>query len=145
MSSIVLGYVDAPGARAALDCSIELAGRFGDELLIVFAVAPPGASVGDEFKQHRQALEEIGRRVTAEALEQAKQAGVTAEVELPVEKPSLALMRLAQERDARYIVVGSRGESPIRGAILGSVPHKLLQVSGTPVLVVPSRKRSDGR
>jgi nucleotide-binding universal stress UspA family protein len=36
------------------------------------------------------------------------------------------------------IVVGTRGESPIRGALLGSTPHKLLQLSDRPVLVVPA-------
>ena len=35
------------------------------------------------------------------------------------------------------IVVGSTGESPLRGAIVGSTPHKLIQLSPVPVLVVP--------
>jgi nucleotide-binding universal stress UspA family protein len=29
------------------------------------------------------------------------------------------------------------GERPIKGAILGSTPHKLLHLAGCPVLVVP--------
>ena len=37
------------------------------------------------------------------------------------------------------IVVGTYGESPIKGAILGSTPHKLLHMSERPVLVVPGR------
>jgi nucleotide-binding universal stress UspA family protein len=64
-------------------------------------------------------------------------------------KPAEALAELADERDARMIVIGSHGEGPIRGAILGSTPHKLLQRSGRPVLVVPApdhdREDSDGR
>jgi nucleotide-binding universal stress UspA family protein len=35
------------------------------------------------------------------------------------------------------IVVGTQGESPLRSALLGSIPHKLLQLSDRPVLVVP--------
>ena len=35
------------------------------------------------------------------------------------------------------IVIGTHSESPLRGAILGSVPHKLLHVSDRPVVVVP--------
>ena len=50
-----------------------------------------------------------------------------------------ALISLAEEHDARAIVVGTHGESPIRGAILGSTPHKLLHLSERPVLVVPVR------
>ena len=48
-----------------------------------------------------------------------------------------ALLALASEREARLIVVGTYGESPLRSAILGSTPHKLLHLSEVPVLVVP--------
>ena len=44
---------------------------------------------------------------------------------------------MAEECDATVIVVGTSGESPIRGAMLGSTPHKLLQLSSLPVLCVP--------
>ena len=37
------------------------------------------------------------------------------------------------------IVVGTHGEHPLTGAVLGSVPHKLLHLSAVPVLVVPVR------
>ena len=36
------------------------------------------------------------------------------------------------------IVVGTYGESPLRGAILGSTPHKLLHLTDRPVLAVPA-------
>jgi nucleotide-binding universal stress UspA family protein len=35
-------------------------------------------------------------------------------------------------------VVGTYGESPLKGAILGSTPHKLLHMSPVPVVVVPA-------
>ena len=50
---LILGYDDTPSARAALDVAIEQAKRFGERLVILFAYAPPGRSVGDEFKEHR--------------------------------------------------------------------------------------------
>ena len=49
----------------------------------------------------------------------------------------LAGSRIAP-REALAIVVGGSGERPILGAILGSVPHKLLHRSTVPVLVVPT-------
>jgi len=52
--------------------------------------------------------------------------------------PAQALVALADERDARVIVVGTRGERPLQGALLGSTPHKLLHLSDRPVLVVPA-------
>lgn len=38
------------------------------------------------------------------------------------------------------IVVGTWGESPMRGALLGSTPHKLLHMSKIPVLCVPTEE-----
>jgi nucleotide-binding universal stress UspA family protein len=136
MGVIVLGYDASPGAKRALETSLDLAAHFGDRLLIAFGAAPPGAPT-EEAHAHYEALQELGGRVTAGALEKAREAGVEAEVELVPLRASAALVQLADREDARMIVVGTYGESPIKGAILGSTPHKLLHLSERPVLVVP--------
>jgi nucleotide-binding universal stress UspA family protein len=136
MGTIVLGYDASPGAEHALETAVELARQFDDRLLIVHGVAPPGL-VGEEWKENRKALEEQARELTDPALGRAREAGVEAEVALVSERPHTALLKLAEEHDARFIVVGSWGEGPIRGAILGSTPYKLLHLSDTPVVVVP--------
>ena len=66
------------------------------------------------------------------------EAEVELEVELVPQKPADALIALAEEREARMIVVGTHGEGPLASALLGSVPHKLLHRSRVPVLVVPA-------
>lgn len=136
MATIVLGYDASPGAERALETALELASQFGDRLVIAFGTAPPGHHT-EEGRAHLEALQELGGRVTAGALQRARDAGVEAEVELVPLKPSVALVELAGREDARMIVVGTHGESPIKGAILGSTPHKLLHLSDRPVLVVP--------
>jgi nucleotide-binding universal stress UspA family protein len=52
-----------------------------------------------------------------------------------------ALAETADERDARMIVVGSYGDPPLKGVILGSTPTKLLHLADRPVLVVPAARR----
>ncbi|HYM63261.1 MAG TPA: universal stress protein [Gaiellaceae bacterium] len=136
--ALVLGYDDSPSAQAALTTAIELALRFGDRLVIAFAYAPPQRLVGEEFAEHRRALAEIGERVTATALDRARSEGVEAEVALVPERAADALVSLAAKHDARLIVVGTYGESPLKSAILGSTPHRLLHLSQIPVLVVPA-------
>ena len=136
--TIVLGYDGSAGAQVALEEALLLAKQFGDRLVVCFGVAPPG-NMGEEYKEHKHALEELAQQATTAALDRARVEGVEAEVALVSERPAPALADLAAERDARFIVVGSYGESPIRGALLGAVPHKLLQLSHTPVVVVPAR------
>jgi nucleotide-binding universal stress UspA family protein len=65
-------------------------------------------------------------------------AGVEATPRLVSAKPADALVDVARETAAQLIVVGSEGESPLAGAILGSVVLRLVQRSPLPLLVVPA-------
>lgn len=135
--SVVLGYDESPGAARALNAAIEVAAAFGEPLVLVFGAGAPGG-VGEEYKSHAQALQEIGRTALAHAVEAADAAGVPTTVEIIDAKPAQAIIQAADKHDARVIVVGSWGESPIKGAMLGSTPHKLLHLSSRPVLCVPA-------
>ena len=134
--AVVLGYDESPGADAALAAAIEVATKWGEELVLVYGAAPPGG-LGEELRSHRDALMEMGRTATARALERAEAAGVATRVELVDAKPAEALVQVGDLVDATVIVVGTAGESPIRGAMLGSTPHKLLHLANRPVLCVP--------
>lgn len=136
MSKIVVGYDGSACGRAALEEACKLAKEMGEEIVVVFGYAPGGYG-GGEIPTHREAVEEIGEKVAAEAQQRARAAGVASEVKLLPLKPDHALLQAAEEADARMIVVGSYGEAPLKGAILGSTPYKLLHTSKRPVLVVP--------
>jgi nucleotide-binding universal stress UspA family protein len=131
--SIVLGYDRSPGADRALSIAIELAGSFDVPLVLVHGVHPPGR-VGEETGAAEQALIELDESIAAPAVAAAEAAGVAVVVAVVDERPAQALVDAADEHDALVIVVGTWSESPLRGALLGSVPHKLLQLSTRPVL-----------
>ncbi len=137
MSEIIVGYDGSDCGRAALEKACEIAKALGDKVVIVFGDAPGGYG-GGEIPTHREAVEELAERVTAEAAELAEAAGVEREVMLRPLKPSHALIEAAEERGARMIVVGSYGEAPLKGAIIGSTPYRLVHLSQCPVLVVPA-------
>jgi len=140
--SIVLGYDESPGSRPALAMAVSLAARFDEPLVLVYGAEPPGG-LGEEFRAHQRALAEMGRTAVQHAVAEAEAAGVRTVVEVLDAKPAQALVDAADRHDSRVIVVGTSGESPLRGAILGSVPHKLLQISDRPVLCVPGGKASE--
>jgi len=140
--SIVLGYDESPGSRPALAMAVSLAARFDEPLVLVYGAEPPGG-LGEEFRAHQRALAEMGRTAVEHAVAEAEAAGVRTVVEVLDAKPAQALVDAADRHDSRVIVVGTSGESPLRGAILGSVPHKLLQISDRPVLCVPAGKPSE--
>jgi len=139
MSQIVVGYDGSDCSRAALDEGLRTAKALGDEVVVVFGYSPPGLW-GGEIVEHEEAIEEQGAKVLEEAKHQAEATGATVETALVAKKPSEAIVETADERDARMIVVGSYGDPPLKGMILGSTPNKLLHLADRPVLVVPASR-----
>ncbi|GHG22151.1 universal stress protein [Streptomyces zaomyceticus] len=134
--SVVLGYDESPGAARALRIAVEVAAAFDEQLVLVYGAAAPGP-LGEEYRSHYEAIRQIGRSGLEHAVTEADRAGVPTVVEVLDDKPAQALIDAATRHSARVIVVGSWGESPMRGALLGSTPHKLLHMSTVPVLCVP--------
>ena len=135
-STIVLGYDGSDCAKAALQTAVENAKAFGDRIVVAFGagVYPIG-----EDSDHLRLVRKMGADWADEALTAIRAAGVTdAEATVVDARPAEALLKVAADRSARMIVVGTHGEHPLTGAVLGSVPHKLLHLSEVPVLVVPS-------
>ncbi len=139
MSQIVVGYDGSDCSRNALDEALRTARELDDEVVVVFGYAPPGLW-GGEIAEHEDAIAERGTKVLDEAKHQAEAAGATVELELIAKKASEALVDVADARDARMIVVGSYGDPPLKGMILGSTPNKLLHLADRPVLVVPAQR-----
>lgn len=139
MAQIVVGYDGSDCGKAALDEGLRLAEGLGDRVVVVFGYAPPGLW-GGEIVEHEDAIEEFGQKVMEEARSRASSSAVDTELKMVAKKPSEALVEVADELDARAIVVGSYGDPPLKGMILGSTPNKLLHIADRPVLVVPARR-----
>jgi len=135
MSEIVVGYDGSDSAKVALEQATGLARELGDSVVIVFGYAARGYE-GGAMTAQRDAIKEHAEKVTADAAETARAAGVDSEVVLVPEKGAEALSDLAAQRQARMIVVGTHGESTLRGVILGSTTHRLVHIAETPVLIV---------
>ena len=134
MGTQVVGYDGTDGARAALSVAAGLAAELGDTLVAVFAHEV--SRLGGEVHDYEEALRERGRGVLEEARSIAREAGVEVELVMRELSSAEALIAVADEHDARMIVVGSHGERPLKSALVGSTPTRLLHLSERPVLVV---------
>jgi nucleotide-binding universal stress UspA family protein len=138
-STLVLGYDESESANAALAETVGLAKELAARVVVVFGyyITPlGGGGVGDL----RAALEDIGRHALGRAQADLEAAGIEVETRLVGHKPAEAILDVANEVDARLIVVGTVGENPITGSLLGSVVLRLVQRSSRPLLVVPTRE-----
>jgi nucleotide-binding universal stress UspA family protein len=132
---IVLGFDGSEGSRAALEVTAKLARALDAPVIVAFGYAT--MPLGGENRDEEQGIRALGERAAGEASEFMVNAGVAVEVVLVHERPAAGILDVATARGAQMIVVGSRGESPLVGALLGSVPYRLVHTSKLPVLVVP--------
>jgi nucleotide-binding universal stress UspA family protein len=121
---VLVGHDGSDGARTALDTAASL---FAGRDMVVATVADEPVRK-DELDQagapgvETVRLEAVGVRDSARAIADA-------------------LARCAAERGAALIAVGSRGRSPVREILLGSVAIAVLHHAHRPVLVVPRGSR----
>ncbi len=135
-AGIVVGYDGSPCSREAIRVALEIGKAYSEKVIVAFAYELN--PVAGELHDYHAALKELAAKRLEEARELLAAAdGVEVEPVIVEESPAQALADLAAERDARVIVVGTRGESPFRAALIGSTPHKLVHIADRPVLVVP--------
>ena len=143
MDPVMLATDGSPAAAGAAKTAIELAAALGAPLLIVtcWDAAYTGAVLG--FGPVVPDLDHIGQeqaeQVADEAAERARAAGVAAMTYVRRGDPASRICRIAADRDARLIVIGSHGWGALRRLVFGSVSTGVLHHARNPVLVVPTR------
>lgn len=139
---LVATDLSAP-ARHAVERAFFLAALAGNELHLIHALELDTLDslremLGGDVSAVRAALENDARaRLDELACDQAIQRGVTARPRIVVGNPLAVIATEADALDADLIVLGARGESFLRHALLGSTAARMLRKSARrPVLVV---------
>lgn len=136
--ALVVGYDRHRAARAALHAAIALAGDLGADLHVLHSSTLDDYGIDPDCDQyeaeHAQALADE-RAAISELLGDS---GLVWAYHEQQGDPSHALAELADQVDARMIVVGATHPGGIRHLLGGdSVAKRLLKQQARPVLVVP--------
>lgn len=137
------------GADVALDVLLALPLRPIDEVVVVtypafFLAARPNGTglIARLMERRRRAAHEVVEAATERlAAIGVRTAGV---VQSGLEAVD-AILRVAQDRQADLLVVGSRGLGLVSGLVLGSTARTLAILSPVPVLVVRDRRSAPRR
>ncbi|QFU82999.1 universal stress protein [Natronorubrum aibiense] len=136
--SILVATDGSETAREAISHAVELANRFDARLY--------GIAVLERRTEYDNAIvdpDEVRRRQreqASEALEVVTEAAAAADVAVETTirsgVPYEEIIAYADEQDASAIVIGARGRSSFRRALLGSTVDRVVRSTTRPVLVI---------
>lgn len=138
---IIVAIDKAEITNKLLDATVEIAQNRQTQVTLV--------NVSQEFISNGMTyvpehfLEEILNEMEKESLDQLQQAkfklesaGIKPETVHLKGDPAHEILKYARDSEQQLIIVGSRGLSGIKEMMLGSVSHKVSQLSSCPVLIV---------
>jgi nucleotide-binding universal stress UspA family protein len=133
---ILLAVDESDYSRRAVPAAVDIAKKSGGEIVVfhvrehaTYSGVPGGWELESKEKAHGL-VEGLKREIEA--------AGVPVKAEVRrrlAGRVPQAILDAADEHEADLVVMGSRGVSDLRGLLLGSVTHKVLQLSDRAVLV----------
>ncbi|MDF1543187.1 MAG: universal stress protein [Anaerosomatales bacterium] len=123
----------------------EAAARFAEDIalaerspILVLGIAEPAIVMGIDQKTVTEPLVEATRDTVAGEAARLRQAGVECEeLVIVAATPHVGILKVAEERGATLIVMGTHGRSALARAILGSVADRVVRHSNIPVVLVP--------
>jgi nucleotide-binding universal stress UspA family protein len=147
MRPIVLATDGSASAAAAVKQAVELAVECKASLLVVTVWDSPYTGVGDAplpaVVDIDAAMAERAPQIAEAVAVRAQAAGVAVETVVRRGFPVDEICRVARERNARVIVIGSHHWGRMRKALFGSVSQGVVQSAPCPVVVVPAAPVSE--
>ncbi len=140
----------SPIAASALDCAIDLAHRYGSELVIVAVapIIPVYIGTAEPYVPAGVPPSEIGhyREIVDAAVKRAEAGGVSTVTGVSYEGVVVdEILTHLEQHPTDLLVIGSRGLSTAKRILLGSVSSAVVNHAPCPVLVVrPTATKSGG-
>ena len=144
MGPVICAVDDSDGARAALTVALDLAARFGVNLVLVHAepsTVVPGVSAALAGQERLRTMEiEDAEKLLAWLAQEEKLDAV--DLRAAVGSASDIVVEAARDLEAVFVVIGSHGRRGLRSAVLGSVSLAVATSAPCPVVIVPPAARS---
>jgi nucleotide-binding universal stress UspA family protein len=137
---ILLPVDGSTTSNRALEMAIQMAQGGSARLHLIHAVDELAYVSGYEYAADLFAMaRDYGQKILDQALQQAKAAGVDADIkliDLPAQRLGETVATEAREWQADLIVVGTHGRKGIGRVFLGSGAEQIIRLAPVPILVI---------
>lgn len=134
---IVLPVDGSATAEAAARFAEDIA-RSEGEVVMVLGVVVPIPQGSDEAESVTAAIREFMTEQVATEAGRIRAAGIPAEeIVVEADSPHEGILKVAEDRAADVIVMGTHGRTGLVRAVIGSVADKVVRHSTVPVVLVP--------
>lgn len=143
MSSLIVGVDRSSSSRRAVAFAARLAAESGATLVVVHVIPwSPYSFTTPAENEHRSASKAIEvaaaqQQIIEPAIAVTGDFSVTPTTSVVHGKPAEELVSMAARLTDAHIIVGRTGDSKLKQVLFGSTPSKLIQISTTPVTVIP--------
>lgn len=128
--AIVVGYIDNPEGKQALDLAVQEAARRQARLIIVHSMRGGSRTKESEYVAYQRALSDLDSDLTAR--------GIDHEIHEYVrdQSPAQDLVEAVEEFGAELLVIGYKRRTSTGKMLLGSHAQDVLMNATVPVLAV---------
>jgi len=140
MGTLLIPTDGSQQAMKAVAFAIETAKAFGDDLILINVQPNYETSNVKRFvsaQQIREYSDELATDALKEAVSLVESAGLSFQMMKKTGNAAKEICEEAEQSGVRCIVMGSRGNGPIVGKIIGSVSYNVLHHAPCPVIIVP--------
>lgn len=142
MNKILLAVDGSENAKRAVDYVIKVAKKQGDLIITLIHVINSRKEI-NKLKNVSSEIEEIKQRIISEGnkiindhKDILEHNGVRVATKLIDGDPAIKIVEFAKLGEYDHIVLGTRGLTDLQSIVLGSVSHKVLALSESPVTFV---------
>lgn len=134
---ILLPIDGSPHSLRAVEHTVRIA-RLGGEVLVATIVDPlPSILGGDARREAEAEMQAEAKAILQPVLDRLKAENIRA---IPIVRPASnagnGLLAILDDMKCDLVIMGSRGRSELEGLFLGSVTHRVLDITHVPVLVI---------
>jgi len=136
IKKILAAYDGSESADKAYACALDMAKKFGAELLVLSVARPPEPPEDVETEAMLENAEEHYEEQFASMKQRAAAEGIRAEFKIAVGHPAEQIIYHADENDTDLIIMGHRGRGFFERLLLGSVSKQVIHYANCAVMIV---------